>query len=699
MISVSFSKFLIKRFSAFAVMGGVCLAVGQDLDVASLSLDELMKVEVTTPGKVPEEIRDTPASVYLIGREDIETYGYTTLTEIFENVPGFYNIDNYTGVSGNFGVRGFWNGRSQNSSVAILVNGVSQMRADIFATPMEGLGVPVEAIDRIEISRGPNGVIYGTGAFFGAINIITDASYSDDQLSVSYGDRGTSRVAGRLSEFGEDYHVIFNAGFSQTDGYDYDLLDLAGPERAALLPFFGVEADNTSLAGRLEQESRFLQLSAAWRQFYFDYSLNQADVESFSGFPAVVDGNIRSSESSRFALGMDVDLTSELGVNTRAVYHSFSSDERYDALFPGFEGVNTRDFDSWELESLLTYSPVDSFRFLGGVNLQRVQNFVEYTHVPAVGVVNESVSIDRRGLWSLFGQLSYSFTDRWSFVAGYRTEKQSYFTRKVFIDEPLDGTPLPTVPRGGARNGTPRASLIYQPSESQVLKFMVGDAIKVPSFNVISFDEERSRTSEINYTWSSEYLIVSAGVFRNTLSDLLIEILEIDASGLVDFDLLEGGRVEMEGLEVLLISDFSDSIRAEAGFTAQDSNEQGTPGNRLSYSPKLVAHGKLSFKGENFSASVLGRYIDEMLPFYSRDADGSPFLSDGYLGEPADAYFVTDLNLRWDRVWEDLYLNLHVQNVFDTEIRYPSNPTNGLLLDRGNLGHGRGVTLKAGIRF
>ncbi len=695
----SISKFAGPRLLGTVLLGASPFVDSAALDVASLSLDELMEVEVTTPGKVPEAIRDTPASVYLIGREDIETFGYTSLTEIFENVPGFYNIDNYTGVSGNFGIRGFWNGRSQNSSVAILVNGVSQMRPDIFATPMEGLGVPVEAIDRIEISRGPNSVIYGTGAFFGAINIITNASYSDDQLSVSYGDRGTSRVAGRLSEFGEDYHIILNAGFSQTDGYDYDLLDLASPERAALLPYFGVEADNTSLAGRLEQESRYLQLSAAWRQFYFDYSLNEADVESFSGFPAVVDGNIRSSDSSRFALGMDLDLTSDLDFNTRAVYHSFFSSEKYDALYPGFEGLNTRDYDSWELESLLTYSPTDTFRFLGGLNLQRLQNFVEYTHVPAVGAVNESVVIDRRGLWSLFGQLSYSFADRWSVVAGYRAEKKSYFTRKVFIDEPLDGTPLPTGPRGGVRNGTPRVSLIYQPSDSQVLKFMVGDAIKVPSFNVISFDAERSRTSEINYTWSSESLIVSLGVFRNTMRDLLIEILEVDSSGLVDFDYLEGGRVEMEGLEVLMISDLSDSIRAEVGFTAQDSNEQGTPGNRLSYSPNLVAHGKLSFKRENFSASVLERYVDEMLPFYNRDVDSSPFLSDGYFGEPADAYFVTDLNLRWDRVWKDLYLNLHVQNVFDTEIRYPSNPTNGLLLDRGNLGPGRGVTFKAGIRF
>ncbi len=700
MISNSISKFAGKRFLGAVLLGASPFAFSASLDVASLSLDELMEVEVTTPGKVPEAIRDTPASVYLVGREDIETFGYSSLTEIFENVPGFYNIDNYTGVSGNFGIRGYWNGRSQNSSVAILVNGVPQMRQDIFATRMEGLGVPVEAIDRIEVSRGPNSVIYGNGAFFGAINIITDGSYSDDQFSVSYGARGTTRVAGRVSEFGDDYHIILNAGHSKTDGYDYDLLDMVGPDRAGLLPAYGVAPDNTSLAGRLEQESGFLQLSAAWKLFHFDYTFNDSDVESFSGFPAVVDGNIRSNESSRIALGVDFPLSDELSLDTSLNYHTFSSEENYDALFPDFFGINTRDFDNWELESLLTYAPNERLNLLGGVNLQQLQNFLEYTHVPAVGVVNESVVIDKRDIGSLFGQLSYQLADRWSMVAGYRFEKMGGFNRFVFDGEPVDGgNPLPLSEKGRIENGTPRVSLIYQPSESQVFKIMLGDAIKIPNYSNPGFRSERSRTSEVNYTWTSESLIISAGVFHNTLSDLLTQVLEISPSGLIDTDLIGGGRVDTDGLEVLLISEFSDLFHAEVGFTLQDSEAMGTPESRFSYSPELVAHGKLSYKQGDFSASALGRYVDDMLSFFNPGDEASPFFSEGYFGDPVDSYFVADLNLRWENIWEGLYLNLHVQNVFDTEIRYPNNPINGLLLNRGNIGPGRGVTLKAGVRF
>ncbi|EDY81210.1 TonB-dependent receptor plug domain protein [Verrucomicrobiia bacterium DG1235] len=686
-------------FCVILAFGGFSVFGRDDLDIASLSLDELMEVEVTTPGKVPEAIRDTPASVYLVSRDDIETFGYSNLTEVLENVPGFYNIDNYTGVSGNFGVRGYWNGRSQNSSVAILVNGVPQMRPDLFATPMEGINVPVEAIDRVEVSRGPNSVVYGNGAFFGAINIITNDSYSDDQLSVTSGTNGTSRVVGRLSEFGDDFHVIFNAGFSTTDGHGHDLLDLVSENRRFLLPSYGVEEGNSSLAGRLEQQSGFVQLSGAWRDLYFDYSLNDAEVESFSGFPAVVDGNLRSSSSSRFLVGGNISFSDQLSLDTRLTYLSFLSEEDYDALHPDFVGVNTRDFDNWELESLMTYDRSESLRFIAGVNLQRMQNFYEFTDVPDVGLIRESVVIDERDLRSLFGQVSYQFAEPFRLVAGYRVEEMLGFDRFVFEAEPVDGTPLPGWEKGNFNNGTPRVSLIYQPNESQVLKVMIGDATKIPNFNDPGFNTEKSRTTEINYTWTTESVLISASVFRNELSDLLIQTLDIEVSGLIDTDLLSGGEVETEGIEILVRKSFSDTIRGELGVTWQDSENAQTPNQLLSYSPELVAHGKISYHKGDFSASGLARFVDEMSSFYNLDTDSSPLFVGGFFGDAVDSYFVADVNMRWDNVWEDVYLNLRISNVFDTEIRYPNNPINGLLLDRGNIGLDRRVALTAGIRF
>ena len=679
-------------------LGGIAGACGSELDLASLSLDQLMEVEVTTPGKVPEAIRDTPSSIYLVTRDDIETFGYRDLTETLANVPGFYNIDNYTGVSGNFGVRGFWNGRSQNSSVAILVNGVPQMRPDLFATPMEGVNVPVEAIDRIEISRGPNSVVYGNGAFIGAINIITNDSYSDDQISVTTGSNGSHRVAGRFSEFGDDFHVIVNAGYSETDGHEHDLLDLTGPERSTLLPFFGVSPDDSSLDGRLEQETSFFQVSAAWKGLFMDYTINRSKVESFSGFPAVAEGNLRTNLQDRIMLGAELPFGA-YSFNTKVTYSLFDGEESFDALYPGFYGINTRDYENWESESLLTYDAGDSVRFLAGLNLQRLQNFLEYTDVPDVGLINESVVIDERDLHSLFGQLDYEIAENWSIVAGYRIEGMSGFERFVFVDEPIDGTPLPGGPKGDFKNGTPRLSLIYQPDDSQVLKLMVGDATKIPSFNDAVFDTEKSRTIELNYTFAQEAMLLSVSIFDNSVSDLLVETLDVGPDGIVDFKRSGGGSVDAMGLEVLVRNDFSDTFSSEIGFTWQDSETAETPNGELSYSPELVAHGKLSYRKGDFSAALAARYVDDMVPFYNTNTLGSPLVSGGYFGDPISGYFLADVNLRWDNLWENTFLSMRVSNVFDEEVRYPSNPINGLLLDRGTIGQGRRISLSAGLRF
>jgi hypothetical protein len=56
----------------------------------NLSLQELMDVEVKAADKVSEKIGEIPASVVLITRQDIETYGYTDLDELLEHVSGMY---------------------------------------------------------------------------------------------------------------------------------------------------------------------------------------------------------------------------------------------------------------------------------------------------------------------------------------------------------------------------------------------------------------------------------------------------------------------------------------------------------------------------------------------------------------------------------------------------------------------------------
>jgi outer membrane receptor for ferrienterochelin and colicins len=143
-----------------------------------------MDVEIKTAGKTTEKISDVPASVILVTRQDIQRYGYTQLSDILRHVSGMYLIDFY-GLGGSaYGVRGYLNpGVSRN--MIILINGIDQVFDYASSYFLSSMSIPVEAIDRIEIVRGPQSTIYGSGAFFGVINIITNELHQEQGVASS----------------------------------------------------------------------------------------------------------------------------------------------------------------------------------------------------------------------------------------------------------------------------------------------------------------------------------------------------------------------------------------------------------------------------------------------------------------------------------------------------------------------------------
>src|SRR5512137_2648688 len=53
-----------------------------------LSLEELMEIEVTSPGKKIQKLSDVPAAVYVITRDDIRRSGATSTPEALRLAPG-----------------------------------------------------------------------------------------------------------------------------------------------------------------------------------------------------------------------------------------------------------------------------------------------------------------------------------------------------------------------------------------------------------------------------------------------------------------------------------------------------------------------------------------------------------------------------------------------------------------------------------
>ncbi len=54
----------------------------------TLSLEELMQLEIITTSKYTEKIYDSPAKIYSISREQIQERGYQNVEDILRSLPG-----------------------------------------------------------------------------------------------------------------------------------------------------------------------------------------------------------------------------------------------------------------------------------------------------------------------------------------------------------------------------------------------------------------------------------------------------------------------------------------------------------------------------------------------------------------------------------------------------------------------------------
>jgi iron complex outermembrane receptor protein len=135
--------------------------------------EEEIEVAVTAT-RTEEELEDVPRSVTVITREQIEEQTRFTrnLSDILANtVPGFGPPTNRTNTFGQT-LRG--------RDISVLIDGIPQ-NTNLQSIPAQLTTIDPEAIERIEVVRGPN-AIYGAQATGGLMNIITRRP-SEDRLT------------------------------------------------------------------------------------------------------------------------------------------------------------------------------------------------------------------------------------------------------------------------------------------------------------------------------------------------------------------------------------------------------------------------------------------------------------------------------------------------------------------------------------
>lgn len=119
-------------------------------------------------------VDQAPASVTVITREELRAFGYQTLTEALTAVRGFFFTDDRIYTYG--GVRGFQPAGDLNTRILVLWDG--HPINDVWAGQgflARDLEPDLSGVERIEVVRGPASLLFGTGAFFGVINVVPRA--------------------------------------------------------------------------------------------------------------------------------------------------------------------------------------------------------------------------------------------------------------------------------------------------------------------------------------------------------------------------------------------------------------------------------------------------------------------------------------------------------------------------------------------
>ncbi len=143
-------------------------------------LEELINATVTVGSKKKEKATKTPAIVSVFTDKDIVESGYDNLYDLFATVPGVEIIESYYGQTMVL-FRGVQQEHYNNKSL-LVIDGHRIYEQTYGTYRLEQ--IPLNAIKRIEIIRGPGSALYGTNAYTGLINITTKKDFKTDEISI-----------------------------------------------------------------------------------------------------------------------------------------------------------------------------------------------------------------------------------------------------------------------------------------------------------------------------------------------------------------------------------------------------------------------------------------------------------------------------------------------------------------------------------
>ena len=578
---------------------------GQD-DLVDEEFEALLEEVIVTSRKRLEMMSDTPISLHVVTGDDIQEKNILNMQELVASIP---NVDIKESSIGDYlFVRGVGSGINAGfeQTVGTYVDGIYFGRSHLSRAPLFD-------IERVEVLRGPQGILFGKNTVAGAINITTvdPQALAGGMVGAYYNDRGeytadatanwvlTDTLFGRLSvrQSNGDGHTdnrlkdrdepdrditSGRIGFSWDASDDVQVIAKYGKDDLDITGFSNEVikcSDAFSATVSLDDDCR-----GNWKNFNGGIVTESSDGTSRIDFS--IEGITSDIESGSLLVTWnynDYTVTSITG------YAAYDLEEFTDGDFSPTSLLSVErieDFSQLSQELRIVSPLEEQIEWLAGIYWQTSElEAGGAVHLnPAPGSVPAS---DRNTRFeqdadsvAVFGQLSYFLSDQWIASLGLRFAKeskdvlqsttlselnQSAPTDDFIINNIVWATPDlnsrtydPITDSRDESNFTPSFNLQYEPDNDTMLYFTASKGFKGGGFDfLLGNDEDVS-----NFEYEEEEVIAfevgsklklagGRGELNIALFHSTFDDVQVSVfNGALDLTVTNAGETRAQGIEV-----------------------------------------------------------------------------------------------------------------------------------------------------
>ncbi|MFI3221225.1 MAG: TonB-dependent receptor [Methylococcales bacterium] len=647
-----------------------------------MSPAELAQTSIATG--TPKTVFQSAAVTSIVTAEQIKSMGATELHEVLETVPGIHASLQSSTYDYSYSLRGIRN--ATNSELLMMVNG-TRINTPFRGNTLSHFELPLEAIARVEVIRGPGSALYGADAFAGVINIITKKAkdINGTKLGVRAGDANTQSGWGQHSAQWAGWDIATSLQYQHTDGDPNRIIK--ADSQTNVDKAFGTHVSNApgSYQGRYETIDAHLNLQRKHWDIDF-WSFSALDTGTRAGANLALDpageshgqqylSDVRFSTEDWFK---ELELTAHLSylyANFGAQGQLFPDNAQLPlvkgdfarspalpkTLFPngvvsalgrienipaielssiykGFENHVLRLGTGFRYEQISTR---DAKNYGTGVISGSPQvvtgGLTDVTNTPYVYLPNL-----HRAIFSGVLQDEWQFADNWQLTAGIRYDHYSDFGSTI----------------------NPRAALVWDINKQLTTKLLYGKAFRAPSFseqanqnNPVLLGNRNLKPETINtFEWAVDYrpvksLRTAVNVYYYQIQDLIAAVQDV---GKPSATFQNSGNQKGYGGEFEWNWQASERWSVIGNYAWQRATNEQTH-TRVTYVPEHHIYTAVSWQ-------FLPQW--QLQPQINWVGGRIPALTDN---RPLKDYETVDLTLRGKKLFDHLNVSASVRNLLDAK--------------------------------